>query len=761
MSLLFSKNHLYNINIQSWRYIFIVLDRLVRYKIFALVVCLFPLSGAAQSSLTWNPIGPTGATVYDLEVNSSGVVFAASTDPSGLRAEVYKKDPGSSRWESTNLDKEGVAHVVHINEDNLYVGVNSFVGGSVYMINNKNSTWEKVGDNIDSQQISSIVSIEDNLVVGTFGGIYELVEDSDEWVLAPGVSSRVVDIAMYDESFVACTSRSGIFIRSQDGSWSPDNSGSTASRITACGTSINGVTYVFGEDVVERRTVDGVWETVEDGIPTLPSEQSYIEDFYPTSNGLSFAAQRGGNVISINDNETTWSYNMVNYEDIYNSIPILTVLVQDDGNIVVGTDPVRPIPVCCTVQSQYIDQEVLFFWGGVFEYNENNDEWLPVNNGLSIESITDLAITEDLIWTLSENFGIFQSGFFPTDWKYVSLPYSSVSQKSILNNVSGLDNSVSIARLTIDNVVEIWIRYDDGSWARDDNEIPSGIPLAMHIDFLSDSYISIDNNGLYTKAVGSDVWMPIDFSGEDAGNILCIYEHTDGVVYIGSSGGGIYTIKNSSINFVRDLGSPVIAIESYFGEGIVANTIKNIFLFDDLDSSWRVLQEGLPKSNFSNLDLSQFGLVVSSSEDGLYLQTSAGDKWRKVANPNDDEIINIVNEPNENLYVLTPSSVYQTRNLVPINNEGYNILFNEGNHDLILYPNPFSSHTVIDTIELLYVEDILIQNTLGQVIYRIKVNRLDKKFPISIPVLAAGTYVISIISGGVQHNVLASIVSSR
>ena len=200
---------LYNIQVSS----------ILFYKDTIYVACSEGIKKSVDDGFTWSQVGLVDKTIIGLEIDSSGVIYAALYDEDIK----YSTDNGST-WKTSSLNTSPPYFSPFLvdNFNNVFVGGNSYL----YKSTDHGSNWVNLG--LEKLVTSFAVDEENNLFAGTYNeGFFISSDEGQTWVQSNnGLSNReILCLTLTSNNYIFFgTYNDGVYISTNDGeSWSQTN----------------------------------------------------------------------------------------------------------------------------------------------------------------------------------------------------------------------------------------------------------------------------------------------------------------------------------------------------------------------------------------------------------------------------------------------------------------------------------------------------------------------------------------------------------
>jgi Secretion system C-terminal sorting domain len=279
-----------------------------------LTILLFTISIKAQ----WVHNGlSTSDTVFNF-IQYNGNLYAAT------HMGVFLSTDNGISWTVKNTGL-GYRQVNDLAYDNniLYAAVEYW---NVYRSSDNGNNWDSVGTGITSHHISSIVTVDGKIFVGTSDGIFISTDSGDNWIdKSNGLTNKEIKTLIVSGNNVLAGTPDGVLIYdSSKEIWNPIKNGPDSTNIFRLAT---------GNNIVFAGTSKGIFVSSNDGIDwTLINDTLTAISSFAFANTNIFYGSTGfsGSVFRSSTNYTDWT-------DISDGIKYVTCLIISGNNFVAGT----------------------------------------------------------------------------------------------------------------------------------------------------------------------------------------------------------------------------------------------------------------------------------------------------------------------------------------------------------------------------------------------------------------------------------------
>ncbi len=296
------------------------------------LVILLPSLSYAQDF--WEQTnGPYGGAVNSLAINSTGHIFAGTSD-SG----VYRSTDNGDNWTPTGLTN-GVVWSLAINSSgHIFAGTDS----GVYRSTNNGDNWAQINTGLTCTLVHSLaINSSGHIFAGTawngvWDGVYRSTDNGDNWTLTGLTDINVFCLAINSSGYIFAGTI-GVYRSTDNGdNWTP--TGLTNGVVWSL--AINSSGHIFAAifpvqgtgpayPLIQRSTNNGDNWTFSfeygDGIPITDIAINYNQDvFAGTDSGVFRSTDNGDNWTPINTGLTNTS--------------VICLALNSNGYIFAGTD---------------------------------------------------------------------------------------------------------------------------------------------------------------------------------------------------------------------------------------------------------------------------------------------------------------------------------------------------------------------------------------------------------------------------------------
>jgi len=553
--------------------------RLAKF-LMATVLCfaILTLSATTMAAFSWEPTnGPYGGHIFDLAVNASGHVFAAS-ETNG----VFRSTDNGSSW--TQVTSTEVDPLVINSSGHIFAGTND----GVLISTDNGDTWSSTGL-VASGIVSLVINSSDHIFAGNyFGDVYRSTDNGANWSTASsGLTANSVEaLAVNASDHIYAGTDVGVFLSTDNGdSWT---------KTSLAATNVTAVIVNGGDDVFAGTISSGVYRSTDDGASwtqVLVTSAS-VKSFAESAGGSIFAAAAAGGVYRSTDNGDSWTLQVDGLRNIYG----FAVATYTGGLVYVGT------------------------YGGVYRSANSGDTWAAASGGLMNNEIVSLEInTSDYLFAGTNGDGLYRSADDGANWIHTELTNASVPALTI--NSSGhlfAGTGCGVLRST-----------DNGdTWTGVDEDLPGPGYNALEVTSTDILFVGTAT-GVYRSSDNGDNWALVGLSG---GYISALAVNASNHIFAGTfDGNGIYRSVDNGDNWTQintgltDLYIFAIAVSSS-GDIWAATGADGIFRSTDNGDTWT--QAGLASQQVRAVAVnSDDDIFAGTSTQGIYRSNDNGATW--------------------------------------------------------------------------------------------------------------------------------------
>ena len=412
----------------------------------------------------------------------------------------------------------------------------------------------------------SAIEIDDGIVyAGLFGdGVYGKKEEGDQWEpLRKGIRDPfVLSLARTKNGvLLAGTIKGGVYRSVDKGkNWTSSNTGLTNLEIA---------TIMIYKDAVFIGTGSGLFKSVDQGLTWEPlnkgMESMLVKSFLIDPSGTYFAGTGGQGIFRSDDRGKKWE-----------KIPF-----KLEGDTGLNENYIRVIAIS--------SRKFLYagtFGGGIFRSTDGGRKWIPVNSGMTNNSIRSIRVARDGSLLAGTGEGIFTSSDEGESWKSLNsdLPDKNIQSLSANSNAIYIGTASAIFRKQTGEV----------RWTLLDKGITYPAVSSLTGDPEKGFYAGTEGSGVFRSKDGGFSWFPMNEGLPDM-NIRWIAEDSSHTLFLLTESGA--------------------------------------FKGDRLKKSWVPLKEGLGDKGVHALYLDPENNLYSGTDYGLHRLDPSSGFWEKIPLP--------------------------------------------------------------------------------------------------------------------------------
>ncbi len=575
---------------------------------------LLQLNVIAQQNF-WEPTnGPYGGFVHAFGFNSSGVIFVGtetgvyrSTNDGESWAEInnglptyraveciainsddhifigtwegiFRSTDNGENWIDISNGLLGSYKSIIIDSSgNIYTGI---TGGGIFRSSDEGESWTVVYNDYGTTEFNSLAINSKGYIFSGFDGrngdgILRSTDNGNTWIQQLNYSAESLVITTNNFVFAGTTGL-GVLRSTDDGlNWAQVNNGITDSissphihSLTTNNTGnifAAGFRFIYGGSIQSR-----VWRSTDYGDSWIEKDNGLPENIYNIydlavdSSGNIFAGTEGKGIYQSTDNGESWNEK----NNGLNNTFIVSLLISSEANIFAsvlwnglfrltnGVLEWEKIFEDSPGNSSLIKSNGSIFSGiygkGVFRSNDNGDNWIQVNNGLTSNHI--LALAAGPTGTIYAGIGevdaeIFQSTDNGETWLNMGHYFSHVrwSMNIAVN---------SFGHIFVGTGEGIYRSTDGLNWGEINNGLPNPVVVqCIMINSLQHVFIGTYSGVFRSTNIGND-WSEIN-NGISNTNIESLASNsglnifagtTDGIFQSTNNGDDWIEINNNLIN---------------------------------------------------------------------------------------------------------------------------------------------------------------------------------------------------------------------
>ncbi len=571
--------------------------------------------------------GPFGGRVNDLQVNSSGHIFAATGGNGIFRS----TDQGTS-WEPLNngLTITDVYCLLINGNDDMFCGtVNGIffsqddgitwkpVAGSgfgaviislvmmpgdvlfagtntgVFRSTDYGVTWQEVNTGLSFLSVSAMAKIDDTtlFVAVDYDNLFKTTNNGDSWQKIAG------EFGSYSIQAIAKSATGTIFVSNQGGVFRSTDSGASWTSLQYNSNQITGYSLFFDSsgnlfvgqpDHVLRSTDDGDNWTVTSTVSL-------------SSNFLTFAALPGNYLFSGSENgvyrsiDAGLSWHGVNY-GLHNVA--VQSLAADDNNYLYAASRED----------------------GIFRKTQPQSLWVAKNQGLPTSAVMAIFTTaQGELLAATNGYGIYRSTDQAENWSPAKngLPNLYMNYNDIRQNSTGT----------------LFCSTGNGIYSSSDNAqswqfigLANKSVSCLAISMNDDIFAGTNYSGVFRSKDGGTTWEKISAGIENLDINRLLIDETKQLVYAGTNSGlfkmPIDGASWESMGFEFKVIS-AITFNSY-GDLVIGTLEWGAYFSKDGGINWEVINDGLTNTTVLDLFLDKNNNLVAGTGGGVFLTNFSG-----------------------------------------------------------------------------------------------------------------------------------------
>ncbi len=607
----------------------------------------------------WQPTnGPYGGHVYSLAINPKNQNIFASAN------KVFHSTDNGANWTPTTQGFPSGSIRAFAERPNGELFATTSEGVFRFMSNN---TWipDTLGLGKRSIRAFTINKTNGDIFAGTSTGVFRLRNNASRWDsinvgLTTQASRSIRALTIKTNGDIFAGTSNGVFnLKNNPTRWDSLNTG-----LTTKSRSIQTFVNKTNGDVLAG-TLDGVfllrnnttrWDSINTGLTTASSR--YILSFIIKTNGDIFAWTLDG-IFRLKNNASIWE----SFNSSLNGRIRALVIKNSTEDIFAGTE------------------------NGIFLLRNQDTTWQAINNGLENTYVSALAINSVGDIFAGTLYGVYRSQnngnlWIETNKGLIGYSLSSLAIKSNGKIFAGTRASSGCSGPTVGGII---FRSDDSgsTWAKVNNGFPpDDISKLVVKESTGDIFVGGEARGVYRSPDNGGSWSPdtsglmnrtvysLAISGDEilAGTfgiyrssergssnwridtlglgqrlVLSLVTKTNGYVFAGTFGGGIFratinsgkweqvTILPDSINVVAFVINSSGHIFAGTHPGFSRKIPRGIFRSRDDGANWDSVNTGL--TNRSVLALAVYSndvLFAGTEGGGVFCSADNGDSWIEV-----------------------------------------------------------------------------------------------------------------------------------
>ncbi|MGD1043957.1 MAG: choice-of-anchor D domain-containing protein, partial [Bacteroidota bacterium] len=487
-------------------------------------------------------------------------------------------------------------------------GSNMFLGTSadgVFRTTDNGSNWVKTNNGLTNLSINTLISKGSSLFAGTSNGVFLSTDNGSNWT---AVNTGLPDTTI--KAFTICglklyvaTSKGSIFHSTNDGAnWTQDT-GITASSLSASGSNILAGSYHSNDSGAN-------WIPVQWNLRGFSQGSFYMGAIIDSTIFENIPASGGGFIAYTTNNGSNWSTNFC-----CNSISVVTT---DSSNLYVGTTK---------------DD-----WGHVASILMSTDKGTSsttISNGITCTSIRHITAKGTTILAETE-VGVFLSTNTGSSWTLVNNGLMVPTLWSSYNvQAMAKYDSIMFAGTKASGII-VSTNYGS-SWSNATDEF-SGFPNTMvRALMINDSAVFAGtNNGIYRSNNNGSSWIAMNTGLTQNQRIVLSLIVKGSYIFAGTMAGILVSSNNGSSWTQQGLKYPVLSLLTTNGYVFAGTATNGVYDSSNNVSSWIPANTGLtnPVYAFAVTPISNSTgntNIFAACADGVYLSTNNGSEWKKAS----------------------------------------------------------------------------------------------------------------------------------
>ncbi len=677
-----------------------------------MLMFLFLITLKTEAEIVWEPLkGPFGGNIASVFEDQNGDLYAQTTKS------LYSSSNYGELWEKVNTDNLVPQHIIFGNNQEMYLTTypHNNTNNKLYKRVNSNDNWFEV---VVDQKIGNINSImflnNSRLIVCSDSGAYESNDDGETWDLKYKINVKnafIQQLCFINDNTIYAMCYRGLFKTTNNGEqWSLVENGIdkqfTVVRDIVVYDDL-GLYFVFTQSGVYRSNDAGKkWKKLGNGCP-----QTQGLSLLRTKNQGLVISSSGG-IFQSFDNGDNWD-----------------TISTSGGSNIFGTK----------------DESFYCSTSRGVQFSTNLKDWTPKNNG-----ICDTYINQILVYKTNNAPNYWDNNILASfyNYLYLSTDYGSTwtkcleipngSVKNIIINKEGL-----IFVSTSGNGVYVSTDYGD-TWSQSNTGLGE----------LDCRALISDNNNILYLATASYIYKSLN-NGQNwsicaqqaqpiQANSLAIT--SDNTIFAGTwSYGAMKSTDGGTI--WKQIKNPKNTVPQYLAinskdEIFVIDTDKDLYSSSNKGDTWSLASSKTEATNlffYKNCILA--GSTNSLTNSGLIKSEDGGKTWHSEMNGIDGLMVTDIEKSSQGYIVLaTDKGIYISQDIIVDVNENL-----KTGPELIIAPNPAQSFINIKSQSLIGENvEVVIMNSLGQVIMKTEVPNLSYEFKLDISSLNQGAYLCTV-----------------
>lgn len=571
-------------------------NRIIRgftnFKFWLISVSVIILTGmiAANAQVTWQPTnGPYGGNVFDLGINSSGVIYTAA------QTGVFASGDDGNNWNDITSNLPGQElQCIAVSPTNGHLFVGSY-NNFLYRSDDYGANWVLINNGLPTSfSVNNLLINSDGYILAACNdNLYRSINDGDTWEAITGFSSGgVVDLYINDGGWIFAATYNDVFVSIDAGlSWNPLYA-LAAAEFSKNAIAVNAANEIFigSFEGVRRSTNNGqTWNFINTGLPTTGD----VTDLVIDTDGNIFAGTTNGFYIST-DNGENWSEASTNLL----GRGIHKILLNSAGNLFLGT------------------------FDGVFFSSNQGDLWFKVNNGLNNTIITALHEHTNGNFYAGSMTGLFRSTDNGTNWSEIP----ELAGKHI-HKIISKDNGYIFIGTELDG---IYRSPDNGAnWDQANNGLTGLEIRAMTVNSAGEPFI-VTYDGVYQTTDNGNNWIKKTTTYLEATDMIADVD----TLYV-TTYSGLQKSEDNGVNWFQvNPAGPFTSGQrlAWRDDGYMfASSNDGVYRSDDKGFTWTQKSNGLTTLDVATVYINRKGHIFAGTlGGGVFQSTNLGENWTAI-----------------------------------------------------------------------------------------------------------------------------------
>ncbi|MBN2009823.1 T9SS type A sorting domain-containing protein [candidate division KSB1 bacterium] len=580
---------------------------------------------------TWEVFyeGLTNNFVRALAINSADVIFAGSNNQG-----VFRSEDNGETWVQFNNGLTSLT--VQCLAVNLLGDVFAGTGNGLFKSSDNGDNWALVSESFVSDNITELyVTPEDSLFAGTYDGMYRSADFGAQWKHV--IPYSIVASMTRDTENELYAGGGGYFWRSPDigNNWNRADSllkfGSFQDLLSLPSGKLVAATINYGvmqsadSGDTWQQTVTGLGATEINSLIELPSG-TIIAGTY---DGLYKTTDGGENwTLHIDPLMGTYCRYIIRLESgrLVGRTGSILVLSDDDGETWAQVDSSLSLqfPEAVT-ESPSGDVYVVFYSGEVFKSSNNGDTWMQLAMPVPSTTLQAIGVGNDgTIYAGTQLDGVFRSQDDGLSWEHVITDTLSRNSRFLTFKLAENGNELAVG---FDGVFRT---SDSGATWKKLGQVPTPGLYDLAIDATGNMYIVSRGGGVAVSEDQGETWKSIN-NGLLHLDTKTLLIASDGAIYAGTRGGGVFKTHFLPTNVTKDAGEFPVSFSldhnypnpfnptTVISYQLSATGVVNLSIFNIKGQLVRTVVSGKQASGYQHVQWdgrNNYGQQVSS---GVYL----------------------------------------------------------------------------------------------------------------------------------------------